>query len=93
MTLSLAVELAEPVFVTALGTAFFCFPGVFQRRTQARHAARMAELNAGAEERFFEERRSLEAYPPCPEKNWVFRLSGVVMFLLGAFQIFYRFYS
>ncbi len=44
-------------------------------------------MNAGADERFFEERRSLEAYRPArSEITW--KLLGALVFLLGAFQLF-----
>jgi len=44
--------------------------------------SRKAQLAAGAPERFFEERRSLEAYPPAPtDRRW--QMKGAFFTLLG----------
>ena len=47
---------------------------------------RLAELRAGAEERYFEERRELEAYGP--NSAGPFRLWGTLILLLGLAVLF-----
>jgi hypothetical protein len=81
-----AADLIEPGLAMAAGAALIWVPAKYRQQAQSRHAARMAELDAGAEERFFEERRSLEAYRPAKsDRTW--KLMGAALFLLGAFQI------
>lgn len=83
----LAVDLIEPGLAMAAGAALLWLPRAYRRRAERGHAARLAELKAGAEEHLFEERRSLEAYPP-PKSDATWKLLGAVLFLLGAFQVF-----
>ena len=52
------------VFFLAVGLLMLARGDLFARRAARKHEARLAELRAGGQERFFEERRSLEAYPP-----------------------------
>lgn len=81
------LDLLRPGLAMLAGAALLWFPSHFRRDAQGRHAARLAELDAGAEECFFEERRSLKAYRPA-KKNRTWQLLGAVLFLLGGFQIF-----
>ncbi len=83
----LAVDLIQPGLAIAVGAALMWFPRNHRRAAERRHAARLAELDAGAEERFFEERRSLEAYRPA-KSDTTWKLLGAVLFLLGALQVF-----
>ena len=83
----LALDLIQPGLAMAAGAALMWFPRKHRRDAERRHAARLAELNAGAEERFFEERRSLEAYRPA-KADMTWKLGGALLFLLGAFQVF-----
>jgi len=83
----LAVDLIQPSLTMAAGAALMWFPRKHRRNSQRRHAGRLAELNAGAEERYFEERRSLEAHRPA-RSDAAWKLCGAVVFLLGAFQVF-----
>ena len=48
----------------ATGVPMIILPRRSRLAAEAKSAARKAQLAAGASERFFEERRSLEAYPP-----------------------------
>lgn len=82
----LAVDLIQPGLTIAAGAAFIWFPRCHRGLAERRHAARLAELDAEAGERFFEERRSLEAYRPS-KSDTTWKLFGVVCFLLGAFQV------
>ncbi|MDP3908388.1 hypothetical protein [Novosphingobium sp.] len=53
---------------------------VLNQRRRRNHARRLAELQSGAAERFMEERRSLEAYPPRSKRaEWV--LFGLMLAL------------
>ena len=80
------------------GTALACglpmlfFPREERLVAEAKVLARKAELAAGADEHFFEERRSLEAYPP-PKTDRKWRIkgaflttSGVALLLLSFFR-------
>ena len=83
----LAVDLIQPGLMLAAGAALMWFPRKHRRNAERKHAARLAELDAGAEERFFEERRSLEAYRPA-KSDTTWKLLGAIVFLLAAFQVF-----
>ena len=79
------------VFATALivvGLVTLVWPRWFANRAKARHDRRMAELRAGAEEAFFEEQRSLVAYPPSPPRRWN-RVYGGLLVLLGLAHLYY----
>jgi hypothetical protein len=52
-----------------------------------RHDLRLGELRAGAEESFFEERRSLEAYRP-PRRELTWRLLGAALVLGGLWSLY-----
>ena len=53
---------------------------LLRRRRNAHHARRLEELRSGAPERFLDERRSLEAYPPRSARaEWT--LFGVMLAL------------
>ncbi len=56
-------------------------------RRHAKHAARLAEINAGAPEQLFEERRELLAYPP-PRRARLVRLFGAVTTMAMAAALF-----
>lgn len=71
----------------AVGAGLVWLPRKHRRNAERRHAARLAELNAGSEERFFEERRSLEAYRPA-KSDTTWRLLGAAAILFAGFQIF-----
>lgn len=86
----LALQLIEPGLAVAAGAALLWFPRRFRRLAQRRHAARLAELEAGGKETYFEERRELQAYPP-GRKDFTWQLLGAVFVILGAFQIFILF--
>lgn len=52
----------------------------------AKAAKRIADLDAGAPERYFEERRALVAYPaPATIKGW--RIKGIALVVLGILLI------
>ena len=84
----------------ALVIGAFCLPSglgmlIFPRRkrlaAEARVALRNEELATGASERYFEERRSIDAYPlPATDTKWqikgaFFTVLGLALLLLGYF--------
>ena len=65
---------------TSIPTAIF--PRRRREITEAAIAIRKAELAAGAPERFFEEGRAIDAYPPPrTDRGWL--IKGVVLSLAG----------
>lgn len=83
----IAADLIKPGLAMAAGAALLWFPRQHRQNAELRHATRLSELNAGAEERYFEERRSLETYRPA-KRDLTWQLLGAVLFVLGAFQVF-----
>ncbi len=69
-------------FSLASGLVMLVLPRRGRLAAEAQASTRKAQLAAGAPERFFEERRSLEAYPPAPtDRRW--RLKGAFFTVLG----------
>ena len=68
----------------ALGLALLFRAGPLRRSHEQERAARLTELEAGADEAFFEERRSLEAYP-APGVAALRWLGGALVLLSLAF--------
>ncbi|WP_295633218.1 hypothetical protein [Novosphingobium sp.] len=68
--------MAFDLFLIAVATALIVVPQWFSTYTPERHAKRLAELRCGAQEKYFEERRSLETYRP-RGLSWPYRLFGV----------------
>lgn len=69
-------------FSLASGLVMFVLPRRSRLAAEADNSVRKAELRAGATERYFEERRTLDAYPPAPtDGKW--RLKGAFFTLLG----------
>jgi hypothetical protein len=58
------VSLSIGVVSLASGAPMLLVPRRSREKTQAVWKSRVAELNAGADERYFEEGRTLDAYPP-----------------------------
>ncbi len=65
------------VILIAVGSLFVIAPQWKARGSRQR----LENLRAGAPERFFEERRSLEAYPP--QGSWRSRLLGSAIIILA----------
>lgn len=87
MDLWIAANLIKPGLAMIAGAALLWFPRQHRHDAELRHAARLAELNAGADERYFEERRSLEAYRPA-KRDLTWQLLGALLFLGGAVQTY-----
>jgi hypothetical protein len=58
------------IILVALGLAMLVPADAFARWAARRHDGRSADLKAGAQETYFEERRSLRAYPPYSKPVW-----------------------
>jgi uncharacterized membrane protein HdeD (DUF308 family) len=70
------------VFALLSGVPMLIFPKRRREAAQAKWATRVAEIDSGAEETFFEERRSLLAYPPYPtDRKW--RIVGALFVAMG----------
>ena len=75
-----------PVIVASMGLWMLIAPHRHRTAGERRHAARLAELDTGATESFFEERRSLQAYrPPRTDRGW--RIIGAAMLLIGTVRV------
>lgn len=71
---------AATMIVVGLSLAIWARPIV--EWESRRRSARLSELQDGKEEKFFEERRSLETYPMTRSPNML-RVLGVAALLLG----------
>lgn len=83
----MAADLIKPGLAMAAGAALLWFPRQHRLNAEQRHVARLADLNAGADERHFEERRSLETYRPA-KRDLTWQLMGVFLFLGGALEAY-----
>ncbi|HEX7848977.1 MAG TPA: hypothetical protein VF485_04505 [Sphingomonas sp.] len=64
------------------------FPNIIVRFFADRRDRRLAQLRRGADEAYFEERRSLEAYPAI-QKLWIWRVIGLTFLLLGTSSLLF----
>ena len=80
------MELRALVIIAA-GLVSILWPRWLMNRAKARYDRRLAELRAGAEETYFEEQRSLLAYPPRVPWRWD-RLYGGLLVLLGLADLY-----
>lgn len=64
-----------------LGLGLIFWPPPKQEDKEEQRKVRLSELANGAPERYFEERRQLEAYGP--KSSGPFRVLGVLLLLLG----------
>jgi hypothetical protein len=72
------------VTLVASSLAAISRPESLVRESRRNWERRLRELDAGAPEAFFEERRELEAYPPCLDvSHATLRRIGVVGLVLG----------
>jgi hypothetical protein len=69
-----------------LGLAVIIWAPRMQRGKEKQRRARLAEIERGASEQYFEERRQLEAYRP--KSAGPFRLLGALLLLIGLARIF-----
>ena len=69
-----------------LGLVGVARPSIISNIWNRGRARRLEQLRAGGKERFFEERRQLEAYPI--RHVWTVRLLGALVLLLDAARMF-----
>jgi hypothetical protein len=81
--------MAFKIIALTLATLMLVWPQLFARWSQRRHAERLDALRAGGEEQFFEERRSLETYPPHSKPN-MWRFLGGALALVILANLFLR---
>ena len=70
------------LILIALGLLLAFYPSLIANVRKRTHEKRHKALNEGADEVFFEERRSLEAYPN--RSVWQTRLLGIALILIAA---------
>ena len=71
----------------AIGLPLALFPNWFHKKVWERQRTRLDELEEGAPETYFEERRALETYSPI-KKAYVFRIIGCAMLALCAVRVY-----
>ena len=88
----LAADLIEPGLMAAAGAGLMWWPRFHRVHAQRRNATRLRQLDAGAEEAFFEERRALAAYRPAGS-YMLWRLFGGILFLAAGLDIYQLLYG
>jgi hypothetical protein len=78
------------VIVAVAGLMMVIWPHLFANHARRRHDERLADLAAGGDERYFEERRALEAYPPMA-KLGAWRLLGGLLALGALSELLFNF--
>lgn len=83
----MALPELDILFAIAAGTLLLIVPARMSRRSAKDRAARLSEIESGAEENYFEEKRSLQAYAsPTLE---ILRAAGLVLVSLGLARLLY----
>jgi Flp pilus assembly protein TadB len=87
MSVELLFRLLWPATAMLSGIAMMLVPHWYRARAQARHEARLAARMARGTDLYFEELRSLKAYPP-PVRALVWRGFGFAFIFMGALEIY-----
>ena len=82
--------LVSGILAIAAGTPMLLYPKSARQMTEEAWKTRLAELGSRADERYLEERRSLEAYPPIRSDTRK-RVFGALLVVLGFVMIFLAF--
>lgn len=77
----MSAHLLDAFFGIALGLVLLFGAGPLSETLERERSARLAELEAGAGEVFFEEKRALESYPLRPVR--AFRLLGAALVIMS----------
>ncbi len=86
---SLLIYLGTTLSISGLAAIFR--PQTFVRESRRNWKARLRELDAGAPETYFEERRELEAYPPRFDiSHRTLRWLGVIGLIVGGLCILHE---
>jgi hypothetical protein len=83
----IAFRLLWPAAAILNGLAMMLIPHWFRARAQARHEQRLAARLARGSDAYFEELRSLEAYPP-QVRALVWRGFGFAFIVMGALETY-----
>lgn len=73
-----------PLILLALGLAFVLVPSLFAVRSESKRLIRLKEIQDGASESYFEERRDLDAYKPSQRFLMLWRILGAAMTIFAA---------
>lgn len=73
--------MAYELIMLGLGTVMALWPGLVSGLGSQRRQRRLLALEAGAPEKYFEERRALQAYRPTPQTLLMWRVIGIVIAL------------
>ncbi|WP_343612645.1 hypothetical protein [Novosphingobium sp.] len=79
-------------FCLPSGLGMLIYPRKRRLAAEAKVALRKEELAAGSSERYFEERRSIDAYPlPATDTGWrtkgaLLTAAGLILLLIGYFR-------
>ena len=76
------------IFLVAVGLVALLWPDRIASRAKRQYERRLAELQSGAEESYFEEKRSMLAYPPRHLWRWT-RECGLLLAALGLADLFF----
>ncbi len=88
MSAETALLLLWPAAAVIGGIALALMPRLFRARARARYEQRLAARLARGTDAYFEELRSLRAYPP-PARALIWRGLGGVLIALGANETYY----
>ena len=80
-------EFWQPLVGVALGLSMIVWPPPRRKGVEEKRLKRLAQLDAGADEAFLEERRELETYGP--SSSGPFRLLGAIVLLLSIAAIYF----
>lgn len=84
MTVETAFRLLWPAAAILSGLAMALVPHWFRARAQARYEQQLAARLARGADLYFEELRSLQAYPP-RDRALIWRSLGLGLIVIGAF--------
>jgi Flp pilus assembly protein TadB len=87
MTVETAFRLLWPASAMLSGIAMILVPHWYRARARARHQQRLAARLARGSDAYFEELRSLKAYPP-PVRALVWRGFGLAMIAMGTHETY-----
>ncbi|HEY5724282.1 MAG TPA: hypothetical protein VIT45_18375 [Allosphingosinicella sp.] len=84
------LDLIKPVLVLIFALALLFFPEWSARRARRIHAEKLADRLAAGEDRYFEELRALQAYPPPAPSSLAWRIAGAALGTLSFAILYHR---
>ena len=82
------LDLVKAALLLVVALALLFVPEWIARRAQWQHEEQLADRLAAGKDRYFEELRALEAYPPSPPTSPAWRVAGAVVGTLAIFNIY-----